>query len=76
MELLYFHPARNLANMTDVGFYDRFELLEMLRDDGVKSFRAKEISTGRDVEAHIFVNPHAPDDPGPDRTASSRVASG
>ena len=60
MELLYFHSARNLANMTDVGFYDRFELLEMLRDDGVKSFRAKEISTGRDVEAHIFVNPHAP----------------
>jgi hypothetical protein len=46
--------------MGDVSFYEQFELLEMLRDDGVKSFRAREIATGRDVEAHIFVNPHAP----------------
>ena len=43
-----------------MAFYDRFELLELLRDDGVKTFRATENSTGRVVEAHLFVNPHAP----------------
>src|SRR5437016_7001058 len=43
-----------------VGFYDRFELLELVRDDGVKTFKAREVATGRAVEAHLFVNPYAP----------------
>ncbi len=32
-----------------------YELLEMLRDDGVQSFRGKEISTGRSLEVHLFL---------------------
>ena len=43
-----------------MGFYDRFELLELVRDDGVKTFKAREVATGRAVEAHVFVNPYAP----------------
>jgi hypothetical protein len=43
-----------------VSFYDRFELLELVRDDGVKTFRARVLATGRAVEAHLFVHPHAP----------------
>ena len=34
------------------------------------------LSARKPGEVEFFVNPHAPDDPGPDRTASSRVASG
>src|SRR5258708_7410580 len=53
-------PARSCDNRSSVGFYDRFELLDLLRDDGVKTFKAQEIATQRAVEAHLFVNPYAP----------------
>src|SRR5579862_2410628 len=44
-----------------VGFYDRFELIELSRDDGIKTFRARELATGRLVQAHLFVHPAAPE---------------
>ncbi len=43
-----------------MGFYDQFELLELVRDDGIKTFSARELATGRAVEVHVFVNPQAP----------------
>jgi hypothetical protein len=43
-----------------VGFYDQFELLELVRDDGIKTFSARELATGRLVEVHVFVNRQAP----------------
>jgi len=44
----------------NVSFYDQFELLDLVRDDGVKSFRARELATGRMVEVHVFANSLAP----------------
>src|SRR5712691_6771523 len=44
-----------------VSFYDRFELLELQRDDGIRTFQAREIATGRLVQAHLFVHAHAPE---------------
>jgi hypothetical protein len=44
-----------------VGFYDRFELLGLHRDDGIKTFQAQEIATGRLVQVHLFVHPDAPE---------------
>ena len=38
-----------------MNFYQKYELLEVLRDDGVKSFQGREIATGRDVEVHLIV---------------------
>jgi len=32
-----------------------YEVLEMLRDDGVQTFRAKEKTTGRGLELHLFL---------------------
>jgi hypothetical protein len=32
-----------------------YEVLEMLRDDGVQTFRAKEKATGRGLELHLFL---------------------
>jgi hypothetical protein len=43
-----------------VTFYEQFELLDLLRDDGVKTFRARELATGRFVEVHVFANSQAP----------------
>jgi hypothetical protein len=43
-----------------VGFYERYELLELDRDDGVKTFQAHEIPTGRPVKVHLFSAPRAP----------------
>ena len=42
-----------------MNLYQRFELLRLVRDDGVKSFEGVEKSTGRPVLAHLFVNPQA-----------------
>ena len=44
-----------------MSFYDRFELLGLQRDDGIKTFQALEKATGRLVQAHLFVHPHAPE---------------
>jgi hypothetical protein len=39
--------------MGNVSFSDRFELLELLHEGDVQTFRARERATGRDVEAHL-----------------------
>lgn len=41
-------------------FYEQFELLDLLRDDGVKTFRARELAMDRMVEVHVFANTTAP----------------
>ncbi|HEV2199960.1 MAG TPA: hypothetical protein VGR73_09065 [Bryobacteraceae bacterium] len=43
-----------------MSFYERYELLELDRDDGVKTFLAREIATGRPVKVHLFVAPSSP----------------
>jgi hypothetical protein len=47
-------------NNGSVSLYDRFELLGLYRDDGVKTFEAREIATGRPVKVHLFVQAGAP----------------
>jgi hypothetical protein len=44
----------------DVSLYERYELLELDRDDGVKTFQGREIATGRPVKVHLFVAPASP----------------
>src|SRR5436190_19723698 len=46
--------------ITDVGLYERYELLDLNRDIGVKTFEAREIATGRPVKVHLFEHPSAP----------------
>lgn len=41
-------------------FYERFELLDLVQDTGVKTFEAREVATGRPVRVHLFVSPRAP----------------
>ncbi len=43
-----------------MSLYERYELLDLNRDDGVKTFEAREIATGRPVKVHLFVRPSAP----------------
>jgi len=43
--------------MDDVSFSDRFELLDLVRDGEVQTFRARERGTGRDVEVHLSASP-------------------
>jgi len=38
-----------------VGLYDRFELLELRRDDGIQTYHAREIATARPVQVHLLV---------------------
>jgi hypothetical protein len=40
-----------------VSFSDRFELFELVRDEEVQTFRARERATGRAVEAHLSASP-------------------
>lgn len=51
---------RLMHTVTDVGLYERYELLDLNRDIGVKTFEAREIATGRPVKVHLFVHPSAP----------------
>jgi hypothetical protein len=37
-----------------MGLYEKYELLALLRDDGVKTFVARDQVTGRAVEAHLL----------------------
>ncbi len=37
---------------------DRFELLELRRDDGVQTYHARDLSTRRPVQVHLFADPH------------------
>ena len=39
--------------MVNVSFLDRFEMLDLLRDGEVQSFRVRERATGRDFEAQF-----------------------
>ena len=45
----------------DMSIYQKYELLELKKDDGVKTFLAKHIASGRPVLAHLFVTPGSPD---------------
>ena len=40
---------------------DRFELLELRRDDGIQTFHAREVSTARPVQVHLFTSGNAPE---------------
>ena len=44
-----------------MSFYEKYELLDLQRDEGVKSFLAREITTGRPILVHLFVNHAAPE---------------
>lgn len=37
-----------------MALYDRYELLELRRDDGIQTFHAREIATARPVQFHLF----------------------
>ncbi|MEQ1946078.1 MAG: hypothetical protein ABL995_02750 [Bryobacteraceae bacterium] len=43
-----------------MSFYDHYELLDLVRDDGVKTFRARQKAADRIVTIHLFSNPTAP----------------
>ena len=43
-----------------MGFYDQYELLKLVRDDGVKTFQAREKTANQPVTIHLFSNPAAP----------------
>ena len=38
-----------------MSFYNKYELVEVLRDDGVKTFQARELENERPVEVHLIV---------------------
>ncbi|MCS7026866.1 MAG: hypothetical protein NZV14_18875 [Bryobacteraceae bacterium] len=38
-----------------MSLYEKYELLEPVHDDGIKTFRGRENATGRFVEIHLFV---------------------
>ena len=40
-------------------FYQKYELLDLLKDEGVKVFNAREISTGRRITVFLFVGEQA-----------------
>jgi hypothetical protein len=37
-----------------LALYDRYELVELRRDDGIQTFHAREIATARPVQFHLF----------------------
>jgi hypothetical protein len=37
-----------------LALYDRYELVELRRDDGIQTFHAREIATARPVQCHLF----------------------
>ena len=37
-----------------MSFYEKYELLDLQRDEGVKSFLAREIATGRPILVHLM----------------------
>jgi hypothetical protein len=49
-----------MPNITELSLYERYELLDLNRDLGVKTFEAREIATGRPVKVHLFEHPSAP----------------
>ena len=43
-----------------MSFYEKYELLALLRDEGYKVFVARELATSRAVEAYLFVGGKSP----------------
>lgn len=41
--------------------HSQFDVRELQRDDGVKTFQAREIATGRPVQVHVFDDTESPD---------------
>lgn len=41
--------------------FERFELLELRRDDGIQTFHAREVSTARPVQVHLLVDGRTPE---------------
>src|ERR1019366_5477084 len=46
-------------NGARMDFYQKYELLDLLKDEGVKVFNAREIVTGRPVTVFLFVGEQA-----------------
>src|SRR5689334_23552617 len=46
-----------------MSFYKKYELIDVLRDDGVKTVQAREIESGRMLEVHLFVGVPGKSDP-------------
>jgi hypothetical protein len=44
-----------------LGLYDRFELLELRRDDGIQTYHAREIATARPVQVHVLGHGETPE---------------
>ena len=44
-----------------MSFYEKYEILAELRNDGIKSFIARVKETGQAVEAHLFLAGRTPD---------------
>ena len=44
-----------------MSFYSTYELIDLQRDDGIKTFSAREIATGRTVLVHLFTRPQSPE---------------
>ena len=44
-----------------MGLYDRFELLELRRDDGIQTYHAREIATARPVQVHVLGQGETPE---------------
>ena len=44
-----------------MSFYTTYELIDLVRDDGIKTFNAREIATGRTVLVHLFTRPQSPE---------------
>ena len=44
-----------------MSFYTTYELTDLVRDDGIKTFNAREIATGRTVLVHLFTLPQSPE---------------
>ncbi|MCX6624987.1 MAG: hypothetical protein NTY38_28790, partial [Acidobacteria bacterium] len=45
-----------------MNFYQRYEMLELIRGDATKIFRAKERATGRSVDVYLFTGTRRPED--------------
>src|SRR4051794_2531858 len=54
-----------------MGFYQKYELLEMVKDDGIKTFLANEKGTGQAVTVHLFTDGATPEN----RKLLGRIAS-
>ena len=44
-----------------MALYDRYELVELRRDDGIQTFHAREIATARPVQCHLFGQEESPE---------------